>query len=109
MKSMLTKTIIPSQQNVFFKFNQFTLKDQNIVQSFIDRFQPFSCEYNFSDLFTWQYASQMINSETAKFFKNKCRYLNREQDLGIKGLRQAKISYEPLQLITPYTLIFTLA
>ena len=309
MKSMITKAINPSQQNVFFKFNQFTLKDQNIVQSFIDRFQPFSCEYNFSNLFTWQYASrlswmlykerfliydgiehssfmplgkdfypeelivlsqnlknmglspdfclatsrylnkfpeiekyytikkardqaeyiydvnklselkgtklhkkrnlisqfknnypdykvrlfnkgygqkalglthmlmtrycktsktldqeylaiqsaldhfdalglggiaifvnnklvaftifsrlnhstydiqfekadmdfkgasQMINSETAKFLKNRCRYLNREQDLGIKGLRQAKISYEPLQLITPYTLIFTL-
>ena len=309
MKSMVTKAINPSQQNVFLKFNQFTLKDQNIVQPFIDRFKPFSCEYNFSNLFTWQYvsrlswmlykerlliydgiehssfmplgkdfcpeelivlsqnlknsglspdfclatsrylnkfpeiekyyiikkkraqaeyiydvnklnelkgkklhkkrnliaqfkksypdyrvhlfkkgykqealglarelmdrhckpsktldqeygamqsamdhfdalglggiaifvnnklvaftifsrldhstydiqfekadmnfkgASQMINHETAKSLKNRCRYLNREQDLGIKGLRQAKISYDPLQLIIPYTLIFTL-
>jgi hypothetical protein len=53
-------------------------------------------------------ASQMINHETAKSLKNKCQYLNREQDLGIKGLRQAKISYDPLQLIIPYTLTFTL-
>jgi hypothetical protein len=50
-------------------------------------------------------ASQIINHETAKSLKNRCRYLNREQDLGVKGLRQAKLSYDPLQLIIPYTLI----
>jgi hypothetical protein len=32
--------------------------------------------------------------------------LNREQDLGINGLRQAKMSYEPVELITPYRLTF---
>ena len=52
-------------------------------------------------------AAQVINHETAKYLKNKCRYLNREQDLGIKGLRQAKMSYEPVHLITPYSLAFT--
>ena len=51
-------------------------------------------------------ASQVINHETAKYLKDKCSYLNREQDLGIKGLRQAKMSYEPLRLIVPYTLVF---
>ena len=29
-------------------------------------------------------------------------------DLGLRGLRQAKKSYDPLQIIIPYTLIFTL-
>jgi uncharacterized protein len=51
-------------------------------------------------------AGQVINQETARYLKDKCKYLNREQDLGIKGLRQAKMSYEPLRLITPYSLIF---
>ncbi|MBT3387771.1 MAG: DUF2156 domain-containing protein [Desulfobacula sp.] len=51
-------------------------------------------------------AGQLINQETARYLKDKCKYLNREQDLGIKGLRQAKMSYEPLRLITPYSLIF---
>ena len=51
-------------------------------------------------------ASQAINRETAKYLKDRCRYLNREQDLGIAGLRQAKISYEPVKIITPYALIF---
>jgi len=45
-------------------------------------------------------AAQIINWETAKVLKDKCKYLNREQDLGILGLRQAKLSYEP-ELIYP--------
>ncbi|WP_300458910.1 phosphatidylglycerol lysyltransferase domain-containing protein [Desulfobacula sp.] len=49
-------------------------------------------------------AAQMINHETAQYLRNKCDYLNREQDLGIKGLRQAKLSYDPVHLITPYSL-----
>lgn len=51
-------------------------------------------------------AAQVINHETAKYLKDKCLYLNREQDLGIKGLRQAKMSYDPVKLITPFSLIF---
>ncbi len=45
-------------------------------------------------------AAQIINWETAKVLKDQCRYINREQDLGIPGLRQAKLSYEP-ELIYP--------
>lgn len=52
-------------------------------------------------------AAQVINHETALYLKDKCSCLNREQDLGIKGLRQAKLSYEPLKLITLYSLIFS--
>lgn len=52
-------------------------------------------------------AFQVINHETAKYLQDKCQYLNREQDLGIKGLYQAKMSYEPEKLITPYSLAFT--
>ncbi len=52
-------------------------------------------------------AAQVINQATATYLKNKCLYLNREQDLGIKGLRQAKMSYQPMELITPYSLTFS--
>lgn len=49
-------------------------------------------------------AAQVINHETAKDLRERCQYLNKEQDLGLKGLRQAKMSYGPEKLITPYTL-----
>ena len=50
-------------------------------------------------------AAQMINYETAGFLKGTTRYINREQDLGIPGLRQAKLSYVPHALIEPYFLV----
>ncbi|WP_020587689.1 DUF2156 domain-containing protein [Desulfobacter curvatus] len=50
-------------------------------------------------------AAQMINYETAKFLTGTARYINREQDLGIPGLRQAKMSYVPHALIEPYFLV----
>lgn len=52
-------------------------------------------------------AAQVINQETAKYLQGKCKHLNKEQDLGIKGLRQAKMSYCPEMLFVPYTLIFS--
>jgi hypothetical protein len=51
-------------------------------------------------------AAQIINWETAKALKDKCRYINREQDLGIPGLRQAKLSYEPELIYPSYFLSF---
>ena len=54
---------------------------------------------------TFKGASQMINHETAKSLKGTARYINREQDLGIPGLRQAKLSYVPCALIEPYFLV----
>jgi hypothetical protein len=65
----------------------------------------YNIQFEKSDL-AFKGAAQVINQETAKFLQNKCVYVNREQDLGIKGLRQAKLSYEPERLIVPHTLIF---
>ena len=49
-------------------------------------------------------ASQVINWETAKFLGEKYQYINREQDLGSEGLRQAKKSYNPEYIVSAYLL-----
>ncbi len=53
-------------------------------------------------------AAQVINRETARYLRSKCRWINREQAPGIKGLRQAKMSYEPEKLLTPSKLVFNI-
>lgn len=45
---------------------------------------------------------QLINREFARLLFPECRYLNREQDLGDTGLRSAKLSYHPLELVKKY-------
>ena len=50
-------------------------------------------------------AAQVINQQTAKYLTGKCEYINREQDLGIPGLRQAKQSYMPDRMLKDFLLV----
>jgi len=50
--------------------------------------------------------AQVINWETAKALNKRCTYINREQDLGVPGLRKAKLSYEPTLIYPANYLIF---
>lgn len=51
---------------------------------------------------------QLINRETAKtIMQEGFEYINREQDLGLSGLRQAKSSYHPTKLLASHTLTFS--
>jgi hypothetical protein len=45
---------------------------------------------------------QLINNEFAIHEGARFRYINREQDLGIPGLRKAKESYHPVRLVEAY-------
>ena len=50
-------------------------------------------------------AAQVINQRTAQYLLGRCEYINREQDLGIPGLRQAKQSYLPDRMLKDFLLI----
>ncbi len=51
---------------------------------------------------------QLINQETAKMIMEEgFEFINREEDLGIEGLRKAKMSYFPYKLISAHILTFS--
>ena len=49
-------------------------------------------------------AGQVINHETAKILIKDFKYINREEDLGFAGIRQAKRSYQPERMLPYYKL-----
>ncbi len=44
-------------------------------------------------------SAQIINFETAKHLELKVQFINREQDMGDEGIRQAKRSYQPVKMV----------
>lgn len=49
---------------------------------------------------------QAINNEFAKHVPSYIKYINREEDMGIPGLRKAKLSYKPIKLVESHIALF---
>lgn len=59
------------------------------------------CHFEKTDPFM-EGAAQLVNREFCRMLFGECRYVNREQDLGEAGLRNAKMSYHPTELVGKY-------
>jgi hypothetical protein len=59
------------------------------------------CHFEKADPFM-EGLSQLVNREFSRMLFSDCRYINREQDLGEAGLRNAKLSYHPVELVKKY-------
>ncbi|MCQ8212629.1 phosphatidylglycerol lysyltransferase domain-containing protein [Cetobacterium somerae] len=55
-------------------------------------------------IFDYQGSYQMINMYVAKEEFSDVQYINREDDFGSLGLREAKLSYQPIKLIKKYSI-----
>lgn len=64
------------------------------------------CHFEKADPFT-EGLNQLVNRDFARLLFQECRYLNREQDLGDTGLRSAKLSYYPVELVRKYSVKYT--
>lgn len=49
---------------------------------------------------------QLINNEFCRHMAPNIKYINREEDMGIPGLRKAKLSYKPVKLVESHIAIF---
>lgn len=53
-------------------------------------------------LAAYEGAYAVVNNQFAKHLPNEIRYINREDDMGLEGLRKAKLSYHPATLLKKY-------
>lgn len=59
------------------------------------------CHFEKGDLFM-EGLYQLLDREFSRLLFTDCQYVNREQDLGELSLRQAKLSYHPVELVKKY-------
>ena len=61
------------------------------------------CHFEKADPFL-EGLSQLINREFSRLLFTDCTLVNREQDLGETGLREAKLSYHPVEIVKKFRL-----
>ncbi|HZV82327.1 MAG TPA: phosphatidylglycerol lysyltransferase domain-containing protein [Geobacteraceae bacterium] len=59
------------------------------------------CHFEKTDPFV-EGIAQLVNREFSRRLFTDCTFINREQDLGEPGLREAKISYHPVRLVKKF-------
>ena len=84
---------------------QLYLDGRAIAMSIGSRISDEVCDVNFEKAVDVDEAYAVINNEFAKHF-DSFRLFNREEDMGLEGLRKSKLSYHPAGLVHKSTAVF---
>lgn len=105
---LVLNTILHDYDHLRAKGYMIQIENKTVAFSIVDELNPTTqvvlfekADRQFKGLF------QLINRETSKKIQtNGYEWINREEDMGIEGLRRAKLSYQPSELIMSYTLTY---
>jgi hypothetical protein len=98
--------------NNFLKFKEegvlIRIDGKPVAFSIYEHLNPSMCVVHYEKAMReYKGLYQLINRETAKaIFSKGYKYINREEDLGIEGLRKAKLSYCPVKMCLAHVLVF---
>lgn len=80
------------------------VNNRPVAMTIASKINSLVCDVNFEKAVEVDGAYAMINNEFAKS-KPQFMQFNREEDLGIEGLRKAKLSYYPDKILMKYTAV----
>lgn len=86
--SLPTEGIIICYKEKISAYSIFSKQNEDMATVHFEKFDPFM-----------KGSAQVITWETSKYLQSRYTWLNREQDMGLTGLRQAKLSYVPDRLV----------
>ena len=78
-----------------------------VAMSMGSRISDEVCDVNFEKAVGIDEAYAVINQEFARRF-DSFRFLNREEDMGLEGLRKSKLSYHPAAMVQKSTAVFAI-
>jgi hypothetical protein len=113
MEGMLQRelTALERTLNHFDEFNQkgvvILVDERPVAFSIYEAISPTTVAIHFERaLRSYKGLYQVINWETAKVIATQgFEFINREEDVGDQGLRDAKLSYHPVEIIPAYELV----
>ena len=80
--------LIICHHNLISAYSVFSRQTEDMATIHFEKFDP-----------DMKGSAQIINWETAKYLQSNYLWVNREQDMGLEGLRQAKMTYLPERML----------